>query len=150
MQLRIICLSSSPWSSPLHMFPKKNSRDLRPCGEYRSLNNIRRQIAALFLASMLHCIIAWSHSFKKNWLGTCIPSNSDRTQRHSEDSSHYTIWSTYIIFCIFHLDFATQHSHFKESWRGFAWTWLLFWVHRWPANCKCNPNWTPSACPPSP
>lgn len=38
----IIRPSNSQWSSPLHMVPKKNPNEWRPCGDYRRLNSVTK------------------------------------------------------------------------------------------------------------
>ena len=40
MQLGICRPSSSSWATPLHMVPKPNACDWRPCGDYRRLNSV--------------------------------------------------------------------------------------------------------------
>ena len=40
LQDGIVRPSSSSWSSPLHMVPKKNPGDWHPCGDYTALNNV--------------------------------------------------------------------------------------------------------------
>jgi transposase InsO family protein len=44
LQAGIISPSKSPWSSPLHMAPKQD-QSVRPCGDYRLLNNATRRDA---------------------------------------------------------------------------------------------------------
>ena len=39
LELGMIRPTSSSWSSPLHMVPKKSPGDWHPCGDYRALNN---------------------------------------------------------------------------------------------------------------
>ena len=52
LQLGIVRPSSSSWSSPLHMVPKKTLGDWCPCRDYRALNN------ATVLKNDIHCSAA--------------------------------------------------------------------------------------------
>ena len=40
VELGIVQPSTSPWSSLLHMMPKKAPGDWRPCGDYWALNTV--------------------------------------------------------------------------------------------------------------
>ena len=40
LECGLIRRSNSSWSSPLHLQPKPNSKEVRPCGDYRALNAV--------------------------------------------------------------------------------------------------------------
>ncbi len=91
MQLGIV-LSSSNWSSPLYMAPKKTPGDWHPCGDYKALNN----------ASVSDCYpIPHIQDFAASLHGATIIStldlsvhtiNSHQTCGCSKDCCHSSVW----------------------------------------------------------
>lgn len=66
--------SESPWSSPLHLAPKKDN-GWRPCGDYRQLNN--RTVPDMYP-------IRHIHDFSHNIAGCCIFSTIDLVKAYNQ------------------------------------------------------------------
>ncbi|CAM1323273.1 Uncharacterised protein r2_g3180 [Pycnogonum litorale] len=78
MAMGIIRPSSSNWSSPLHMVPKKQPGEWRPCGDYRALNNITRPDRYPLPKLRDLSKSSWLHHLLQDRPHSSLPSNSSR------------------------------------------------------------------------